>query len=102
MVDTQSRAWGAGGCDETATTAAEPSGMEPVFRLSRGLAGYATSPYQADSQGYPARDAAHAPRPAAAGARGPGPLGALARRDGAHGDRRHTARQPGRHHIPPA
>jgi riboflavin biosynthesis pyrimidine reductase len=93
---------GAGGCDETASAAAERGGMEPVFRLSRGFADHAARPHPADPQVVPDRDAAHPPRPAAAGARDPGPLAGIAGRDGAHGDRRHTARQPGRHRVPPA
>jgi riboflavin biosynthesis pyrimidine reductase len=102
MVDTQSGAWVAGGCDEAATASAAPGGVESVRRHVPGLAGHANRPYQADPQGYPDRDAAHPPRPAAAGARGTGPLAALAGRDGAHRGRCHVARQRGRQPGSPA
>ena len=100
MVGTRSGARVAGGCDETAITSAAPGGVEPGFRLGRGLAGHATRPCRADPQGYPYRDAAHPPRPAAAGALGTGPLAALAGRGRAHRGRRRAARQYQRHRSP--
>jgi len=97
------RSLSAGGCDETATAAAaEPGGMEPVWRHGAGLTGHATRAHQAHPQVDPYRDAAHPPPLVAAGARGPGPLEALAGRDRAHGGRVYPARQYARQRASPA
>jgi riboflavin biosynthesis pyrimidine reductase len=102
IVGRAERSLSAGGCDESATAAAaEPGGVEPVRRHGPGLAGRTSSP-SADSPVDPGRDAAHPPRLAAAGARGTGPLEALAGRDGAHGGRDHHGRQRGRQRAAPA
>jgi riboflavin biosynthesis pyrimidine reductase len=94
IIGRAGRSLSAGGCDETATAAAaEPGGVEPVWRRGAGLTGHATLAHQAHPQMGPYRDAAQRPAPAAAGPRSAGPLEALAGRDRAHGGRGDTARQ---------
>lgn len=103
IVKRAERSLSAGGCDETATAAAaEPGGVEPVWPHGPGLTGHATRAHQAHPQMDPYRDPAHPPRLVAAGARGPGPLEALAGRDRAHGGRSYPARQYGRQRASPA
>jgi riboflavin biosynthesis pyrimidine reductase len=103
MVRRAERSLSAGGCDETATAAAaEPGGVEPVRRQGPSLTGHATRTHQAHPQMDPYRDAGHPARLAAAGARGAGPLEALAGRGRADGGRGDTARQYSRQRGSPA
>ena len=69
-----------GGCDETAIASAEPSGVEPVRRLSRQVRRPAVHTEKADPQVDPHRRAAHRRRPDAPGPLRAGPLAAPASR----------------------
>ena len=92
MVDTQGGAWGSGGCDETATAAAQPGGVEPVRRLIRVLRLPGATAFQAD----PPTDADHVPAHRRHRA---GPL-AAAGRDRAYRGRPGAPRRLGRRGSP--